>query len=85
MLMMKGVLALFISLAIGYVLCILANKQKKGLLQTVGYTLGTAIIIMSLLYSVADSCAMMCVKGKMWHGYKGMKCNAGTFMKGRVK
>ncbi len=83
--MMKGALALFISLAIGYVLCILANKQKKGLLQTVGYTLGAAIIVLSLLYSVADSCAMMCKKGKMWHGNKGMKCNAGMFMKGRVK
>ena len=85
MVMMKGALALFMSLAIGYVLCILANKQKKGLLQTVGYTLGTAIIVLSLLYSVADSCAMMCKKGKMWHGDKGMKCNAGMFVKGQVK
>ena len=31
MLMMKGALALFMSLAIGYVLCILADKQKKGI------------------------------------------------------
>ena len=85
MLMMKGALALFMSLAIGYVLCILANKQKKGLLQTVGYTLGTAIIALSLLYSVIDSCAMMCGKGKMWHGHKGMKCNGGMFMKGQMK
>ena len=85
MFMMKGALALFISLAIGYVLCILANKQKKGLLQTVGYALGAAIIALSLLYSVADSCAMMYGKGQMRHPGKGMKCNAGTFMKGRVK
>ena len=85
MFMMKGALALFISLAIGYVLCILADKQKKGLLQMVGYTLGTAIIALSLLYSVADSCAMMSRKGDMWHGYKGMKCDAGMFMKGQVK
>ena len=85
MFMMTGALALFMSLAIGYVLCILANKQKKGLLQTVGYTLGTAIIVLSLLYSVLDSCSKMCEKGKMWHGYKGMKCNAGMFMKGKVK
>ena len=85
MLMMKGALVLFISLAIGYVLCILANKQKKGLLQTVGYTLGTAIIVLSLLYSVLDSCTMMCSRGKMWHGSKGMKCNAGMFMKGQMK
>jgi len=85
MLMMRGALVLFISLAIGYVLCILANKQKKGLLQTVGYTLGTGIIVLSLLYSFADSCATMCKKGGMWHGHKGMKCNAGTFMKGQAK
>ena len=85
MVMMKGALALFMSLAIGYVLCILANKQKEGLLQTVGYTLGTAIIALSLLYSVLDSSAMMCRKGKMWHGDKGMKGNAGTFMKGHIK
>ena len=82
---MKGALALFMSLAIGYVLCILANKQKKGLLQTVGYTLGTAIIVLSLLYSALDNCSMMCGKGKVWRGPKGMKCNAGMFMKGRVK
>lgn len=85
MFMMKGALALFVSLAIGYVLCILANKQKKGLLQTVGYTLGTAIMVLSLLYSVLDSCATMCSKGKMRYGHKGMKCNAGMFIKGRVK
>ena len=85
MFMMRGALALFVSLAIGYVLCILANKQKKGLLQTVGYTLGTAIITLSLLYSVMDSCATMCKKGKMWHGDKGMKCNAGNFAKGQVR
>lgn len=85
MFMMKGALALFMSLAIGYVLCVLANKQKKGLLQTVGYTLGTAIIVLSLLYSVLDSCAMISMKGKIWHECKGMKSNAGMFMKGRVK
>ena len=81
--MTKGALVLFVSLAIGYVLCILANKQK-GLLRTVGYTLGTAIIVLSLLYSVVESYAMMCVKDKSWHG-KAMKCHPGMFMKGRVK
>ena len=85
MFMMKGALALFMSLAIGYVLCILADKQKKGLLQTVGYTLGTAIIVLSLLYSFLDNCAMTYGKDKMWRGSKGVKCNAGMFMKGRVK
>jgi|GEM_PF-2212898 hypothetical protein len=85
MFMMKGALALFISLAIGYVLCILANKQKKGLLQTVGYTLGASIIALSLLYSAMDSGAIMCHKDKKWGGCKGMKCNAGMFAKGQIK
>lgn len=85
MFMMKGALALFISLAIGYVLCILASKQKKGILQTVGYSLGTAIIILSFLYSVADSSMMMSKKSKMWRADKSMKCRPGTFMRGRIK
>lgn len=81
--MMKGALALFISLALGYSLCVLANKQK-GVLRTLGYTLGTAIIVLSLLYSVVESCTMMCAKNKSWHG-KAMKCHPGMFMKGRIK
>ncbi|MCX5667777.1 MAG: hypothetical protein NTY34_05665 [Candidatus Omnitrophica bacterium] len=85
MFMMKGALALFMSLAIGYVLCILADKHKKGLLQTVGYTLGTAIIVLSLLYSVLDSCGTACVRGKTWRGSKSMKCKPGMFMKGNIR
>jgi len=83
--LINGALALFMSLAIGYVLCILANKQKKGLLQTVGYMLGTAIIAMSLLYSALDSREMTYGKGKAWRGCKDMKGNTGVFMKGIVK
>jgi hypothetical protein len=85
MFMMKGALVLFMSLAIGYVLCILANKQKKGLLQTVGYTLGSTIIALSLLSSVLDSGAMMCGSDKMGCGHGLMKCNAGMLMKGHTK
>jgi len=84
MFMMKGALALFMSLAIGYVLCILADKQKKGILQIVGYTLGAAIIALSLLYSVSDSCMMMHRKSKMWCGCKGA-CSAGMFMRGQSR
>ncbi|MCX5666064.1 MAG: hypothetical protein NT036_03320 [Candidatus Omnitrophica bacterium] len=83
--LIKGAFALFMSLAIGYVLCILANKQKKGILQTLGYTLGASIIVMSLVYSLADSCSMKCGKDKMWGGNKGMKCHGGMFMKGKIK
>jgi hypothetical protein len=85
MFMMRGALVLFVSLAIGYVLCVLANKQKKGLLQTVGYTLGTAIMVLSLLYSVLDSCPMMSKHGKMSHKDKAVKCYGGVFAKGQIK
>jgi hypothetical protein len=44
---MKGPLVLYISLSLGYVLCVLASKQKD-VLKTVGYTLGVAILILSL-------------------------------------
>ena len=83
MFMMKGALVLFVSLAIGYSLCVLADKQK-GVLRTVGYTLGTAILVLSLLYSAMESCAMMCVKDKSWHD-KVMKCHPGMFVKGCIK
>jgi len=83
MFMMKGALALFMSLAIGYVLCILADRQK-GLLRTVGYTLGTAIIVLSLIYSAVGSCTIMRMKDKSEKG-KAMKCHYGKFMKGRTK
>lgn len=85
MFMAKDSLVLFVSLAIGYVLCILADKQKKGLLRTLGYTFGAAIIAMSLLYSAGDSYIMKCKRWKMWHGNKGMKCSAGMLMKGKMK
>ena len=83
MFMMKGVLALFMSLAIGYVLCVLADKQK-GLLRTVGYTLGTAMIILSLVCSAIGSYTMTCMKGK-YAKSKAMKCHPGKFIKGHIK
>ncbi|MDD5174133.1 MAG: hypothetical protein WC419_02220 [Candidatus Omnitrophota bacterium] len=83
--MMKGAFFLFMSLAVGYVLCILANKQKKGLLQTVGYALGAGIITLSLLYGALDGCAKMCKKGHMYGKYRAMKCNSGMFPGGQVR
>lgn len=44
----------FLSLGLGYVLCVLAKKEK-GLLKTLGYTLGISILILSLLYGLAAS------------------------------
>ena len=46
---LKDMFVLFMSLALGYVMCILARKEKS-MLKTVGYTLGICIIAMTLLY-----------------------------------
>lgn len=51
---MKGVFMLFMSLGLGYALCVLAKKQE-GILKTVGYTLGVSILVLSFLYGLAVS------------------------------
>jgi hypothetical protein len=79
MFIMKGALILFISLAIGYVICILAKKQD-GILKTVGYTIGIAILTLSLLYGVAESVAQSSMTGMSMNGCKGMKCHPGLNM-----
>lgn len=85
MFIMKGALILFMSLAIGYVICILAKKQD-GLLRTVGYTIGTAILTLSLLYGAAESISQSFMTGKSVCGYKAMKCRLeANFMKGHRK
>ena len=73
MFIMKGALILFMSLAIGYVICILAKKQD-GLLRTVGYTIGTAILALTLLYGAAESVSQFFMAGKSICGHKAIKC-----------
>jgi len=74
--MMKGLL---ISLAIGYVLCVIAKKQE-GVLKSLGYTLGIATLALSLLYGLI-SAGMNCpLKGKMGD-MCGMKGGHGHMMK----
>jgi galactitol-specific phosphotransferase system IIC component len=45
---------LLLSLALGYVLCILARKEE-GTLKTLGYALGIGMIILSLVYALLAS------------------------------
>ena len=73
MYLMKGVFMLFVSLGIGYVLCVLAEKQK-GILKTLGYTLGIAIMALSLMASAVESSGKMMPDGKSFCGMKNMKC-----------
>ena len=59
---MNGTLAL-LALALGYIVCSLAKKEK-GLLKTTGYTIGIAIIAISsvLVLGKVLWAAKMCVK-----------------------
>lgn len=59
---MNGVLAL-IALALGYIVCLLAKKEKD-LLKTAGYTIGIAIIAISSVIVLGKALwtAKMCVK-----------------------
>lgn len=77
MYLMKGAFMLFMSLGIGYILCILAEKQK-GLLRTLGYTLGIAILALSLVASAIESTMKYMSPGKMSYGPKAMQCYRGT-------
>ncbi len=77
MYLMKGAFMLFMSLGIGYVICVLAEKQK-GLLKTLGYTLGIAIIALSLTASAVESTMKHMASGKIICGPKAMKCYPGT-------
>ena len=70
---LKEMFVLFLSLGLGYVLCILARREKS-ILKTLGYTLGIAAIVMTLLTALlasqnAGMNRMVC--GKM--GYPMMK------------
>lgn len=57
---------MFFCLGLGYVLCVVAKKEK-GLLKTLGYTLGISILVLSLLYGLVASCpklSWICGPGK---------------------
>ena len=71
MYLMRGAFMLFMSLGIGYVLCVLAEKQEN-LLRTVGYTLGIAIIALSLMASAVESSVKFSSYSRM--SSKIMKC-----------
>lgn len=52
---MKDMYGLFMTVALGYVLCVLAKKQE-GLLKSLGYALGIFILAMSLAAGLIKSC-----------------------------
>jgi hypothetical protein len=85
MYLMKGAFMLFMSLGIGYVICVLAEKQA-GVLKTLGYTIGIAIMTLSLMASAVESSVRFMPDGKSICGPKAMKCYAGTNLsRGSIK
>lgn len=72
---MHGVFMLFLSLGLGYILCVAAKKQE-GILKTLGYTLGISILVLSLVYGLLAADVIYCLTGKMGGLYGPMwkKC-----------
>ena len=64
----KEMFVFFLSLGLGYVLCILARKEKS-VLKTLGYTLGIATIVMTFLSALIMS--QNACMGKMMGGKMG--------------
>ena len=69
--MMKSMFMLYLSLALGYVLCVVANKQT-GILKTLGYTIGIAMLVLSLVSGVMVSAMLECPMAKKMCGTGGM-------------
>lgn len=59
---MKHMFVMFVSLALGYVLCVLA-KREKGALKSLGYALGISVLVLTLaggLVSSYSKCIQIC-------------------------
>ena len=50
----KEMFVFFLSLALGYILCVIAKKQTS-ILKTVGYTFGISVIALTLLSALMMS------------------------------
>jgi len=61
--MIKSMFMLYLSLALGYGLCVVANKQT-GILKTLGYTIGVATLVLSLVSGIMVSAALDCPMAK---------------------
>ena len=66
---LKEMFVFFLSLALGYILCIVAKKQTS-VLKTLGYTLGIAIMVMTFASALIVS-----------QNYSKANCMAGKMMK----
>ena len=73
---MKEMFVLFVLLSAGYLLCVVAKKEK-GVLRTLGYTLGISILVLSLASAFISSYMKHCEMWKMGglYGSKAMRCH----------
>lgn len=69
------IMKLFMGLALGYFMCVVAKKQQD-ILKTVGYTIGISMIILSLGWALVSTiyASDMHKCMKMMGGHKAMKC-----------
>ena len=61
--MIKSMFMLYLSLALGYGLCVVANKQT-GILKILGYTIGVSTLVLSLVSGIMVSAAFDCPMAK---------------------
>jgi len=62
---MSSIFVFFLTLALGYGLCVHAKKQK-GVLQTLGNTLGIGAIVFTLLFGLFSAQGPGCPMHSKW-------------------
>ena len=70
---LKEMFVFFLSLALGYILCIVAKKQTS-VLKTLGYTLGISVMVLTFLGALVTSQNYNYWGNKPCMGGKMMKC-----------
>lgn len=71
--MCKDVFLFCLSLALGYVLCVIAKKQVS-VLKTLGYTLGVSIIALTFLTALIAVHTAPAIKCPCGHMHGKMPC-----------
>ena len=61
---MRSAFMLFLSLGLGYILCVIAKKQE-GVLKTLGYSLGVSILVLSFAYGLLSVDITTGIMGKI--------------------
>ena len=57
----KGLVPLLVAMAVGYFVCVKAD-EKQGFVKSLGYWIGSIIIVISILVSLSGLCSKICHK-----------------------